>query len=222
MGWRDIDWGDAPGWFGGLSLVLALTIFMRDRSNAMRAQLDRVALSPVTVDQRVSSVVGTGVATAKFTVRNGSDRPIHVAQLALVLRSTWVMWVKHDTRTGSVSEESTPLPGTKAHWICFDAFDIAAQDTWSQSRELVLELGEQAPEGAYALRSRDGVECDIAWLLVSDDGGRRWEVHPGIAPNAKRIRWYSRPKEGQPLSWFSRLMRRFIVPHTKVRLTTDQ
>ena len=47
--WSDIDWGSAPTWvagvLGGLSLVLALSIFLRDRTNAERAHVDRVGPS---------------------------------------------------------------------------------------------------------------------------------------------------------------------------------
>jgi hypothetical protein len=68
----------------------------------------------------------------------------------------------------------------------------------------------------------EGVRCEIAWLLIRDNAGRRWEVRPGIARRAKRIRWYHRPKEFQPLLWFSPLMRRFLVIRSKVRLTSDQ
>jgi hypothetical protein len=44
----------------------------------------------------------------------------------------------------------------------------------------------------------------------------------GIARRAKRIRWYSRPREFQSLLGFSPLMRRFLVTRSKVRLTSDQ
>jgi hypothetical protein len=96
--WSDIDWGTAPAWvagvLGGLSLVLALTIFLRDHINAERAQVDRVGPSTrvLTYTGHLLDAPGTSArATAQVTVRDGSDLPVHVAMLAYVLRTRWAL-----------------------------------------------------------------------------------------------------------------------------------
>ena len=96
--WSDIDWGTAPAWvagvFGGLSLVLALSIFSRDRTNAERAQVDRIGPSGKVLKytwRELDAPELAAQATAEFTVRNASDLPVHVAQFAFVWRTMWAM-----------------------------------------------------------------------------------------------------------------------------------
>jgi hypothetical protein len=38
----DLDWGNVPAWLGALSLILAYRVFMRDRYNAQRGQMDKL------------------------------------------------------------------------------------------------------------------------------------------------------------------------------------
>jgi hypothetical protein len=221
--WSDIDWGTVPTWiagvFGGLSLVVALSIFLRDRINAERAQVDRVgALAKFgAYGGEPDGPPEAVTATAEITVQNASDLPVHVAQMAFVLRTTWAM--AEADESGAVSAW-TPVPGTDPFWDTFPPFDLAPQEVWTSEPE--VNLSHLAPEGVAQLGLDDGgVTCEIAWLLIRDNAGRRWEVRPGITRRAKRIRWYSRPKEFQPLSWFSPLMRPFLVKRSKVRLTSD-
>jgi hypothetical protein len=39
-----VDWGNVPAWLGAGSLLLAFTIFIRDRRNSDRLQVDRVGV----------------------------------------------------------------------------------------------------------------------------------------------------------------------------------
>jgi hypothetical protein len=230
LGWEssDVDWGTVPTWIagvaGGISLVLALSIFLRDHINAERAQVDRIGPSrKVSYPWRALDVPELAAqATAEFTVRNASDLPVHVAQLAFVLRTKWAVL---DTDQPAVKSGAldvwTPVPGTDAFWSIFAPFDVAPQEVWTSGPK-EQDLSHLAPEGATQLwLGGDGVKCDIAWMLIRDNAGRRWEVRPGIARRAKRIRWYSRAKEFQPPLWFSPLGRRFAVLRSRVRLTSD-
>jgi hypothetical protein len=225
--WSDIDWGTAPAWvagvLGGLSLVLALTIFLRDHINAERAQVDRVGPSTrvLTYTGHLLDAPGTSArATAQVTVRDGSDLPVHVAMLAYVLRTRWAL---PDTDNSYPPGSWTVTPGTDVHWLLVGPFDVAPQDVWPGPAPTEHDLSHLAPERATQLSpGGEGVRCEIAWMLIRDNAGRRWEVRPGIARRAKRIRWYSRPKEYQPPMWYSWLTRRFIVKRSKVRLTSDQ
>jgi hypothetical protein len=124
-----------------------------------------------------------------------------------------------DAKTLRREVVATRVYGTDPLWSVFPTFDVAPQAEWSSGPK-EQDLSHQAPEGATQLwLGGDGVTCEIAWLLIRDNAGRRWEVRPGIARRAKRIRWYSRPKEFQPPLWFSALMRRFLVTRSKVRLS---
>jgi hypothetical protein len=208
-----LDWSTL---LGAVSLVLALTIFLRDRINAERAQVDRVGPSATVLDYTGHLLDAPGVsarATAQVTVRNASDLPVHVAQVAYVLRTNWAV--------PQADGASILTPGADVQWFIVPPFDVAPQHVWT-SAPTEQDLSHLAPEGATQLSLGDGVTCEIAWLLIRDNAGRRWEVRPGIARRAKRIRWYSRPKEFQPLLWFSPPMRRFLVTRSKVRLTSDQ
>ncbi len=129
--WSDIDWGSAPTWvagvLGGLSLVLALSIFLRDRTNAERAHVDRVGpsvkVSYPWPDLLVDTSEPAATATAELTVRNASDLPVHVAKLAYVLRTKWAM-PDTDVKSGAL-KAWTPTPGTDVAWAIFDPIDVA-------------------------------------------------------------------------------------------------
>jgi hypothetical protein len=38
-----VDWGSVPAYFGGIALVLTLTVLVRDRRERVRAQADKIA-----------------------------------------------------------------------------------------------------------------------------------------------------------------------------------
>jgi hypothetical protein len=39
---KDLDWGSVPAWLGAGSLLLAFVVFLRNRGNAERAQVDLI------------------------------------------------------------------------------------------------------------------------------------------------------------------------------------
>jgi hypothetical protein len=73
------------------------------------------------------------------------------------------------------------------------------------------------PDGAAGLDTWRSIWCEVSWLLVVDNAGRRWELRPAKGRRAKRIRWYHRPREYQPLDWFSPPVRRLVMMRSKVR-----
>jgi hypothetical protein len=124
-------------------------------------------------------------------------------------------------KSGAI-EAWKPLRGTDLLWSVFPTFEVAPQAEWSSGPN-EQDLSHQAPEGAAQLwLGGDGITCEIAWLLIRDNAGRRWEVRPGIARRAKADQMVQPPKEFQPPLWFSPLMRRFLVTRSNVRLTSDQ
>ena len=72
-----------------------------------------------------------------------------------------------------------------------------------ETRELRfgVNVAHMAPEGATQLDLFYGIRAHVEWLLVVDNAGRRWIVHPESGRRARRKgrRW--RPKEYMPHDW---------------------
>lgn len=91
-----VDWGNVPAWLGAGSLLLAFTIFIRDRRNSDRLQVDRIGLWFTETYERRMPGVGEDQgrveeADIQVHVRNASDLPADVVQLAYEIRSGWMV-----------------------------------------------------------------------------------------------------------------------------------
>jgi hypothetical protein len=79
MDLHDLDWGNVPAWLGAGSLILADVVFMCDRTNSDRVQVDLVGAWATVAYERsapdVSPRVETGLVTGHM--RNASELPVH-------------------------------------------------------------------------------------------------------------------------------------------------
>jgi hypothetical protein len=184
----DIDWGSLPAWASALSLFLAFLIFWRDRSNAERAQVDLVGAwakiehYPRSPDE---------LAGVRLYVKNASQLPIEVVQLAFEVQGRW--------RVRSGERSWRLVPGLKSRLWFKENLGVAPEETWNSS--LDANIADTIPEEGARLDQLESVRCVIRWLLVIDSAGRRWRLEPGKGRRAKRITRYSRPREYEP-RWF--------------------
>ncbi len=99
---NEIHWGSVPAWIAAagsllasLSLVLAFLVFRRDRENAERAQVDRLgAWATATYERRFPDIpnpprVEVGEVTGH--VRNGSELPVRVVYLKVLVETRWLV-----------------------------------------------------------------------------------------------------------------------------------
>jgi hypothetical protein len=91
-----VDWGNVPAWLGAGSLLLAFTIFIRDRWNSDRSQVDRVGVWFTETYERRMPGVGEDQgrveeADIQVHVRNASDLPADVVQLAYEIQTSWMV-----------------------------------------------------------------------------------------------------------------------------------
>jgi hypothetical protein len=178
----DLDWGSVPAWLGAGSLLLAFRIFWRDRSNAERSQVDLVGALGATEYERRAPDVSDRVekANAHLFVRNASELPIEVAQLACDLRTTWLV------PDGQLAYR--PVPGVQPHRSFIERIVVAPQVTWDGTYS--FDIAHLAPENAVQLDLIRGCVVVIRWLLIIDNAGRKWEVRPSSGTRARRVRWY--------------------------------
>jgi len=157
----DIDSGSAPTWVGGvlsgLSLVLALSIFMRDRTNAKRAQVDRIGPSvKVSYPWQAPDVPERmALATVDFTVRNGSDLPVRVEQLASCLQPMWAVPDPDAVKSGAI-EAWAPVRGTDPLVVLTLRSPLQAE--WSSGPK-EQDLSHQAPEIDHGNGSGSGTSA---------------------------------------------------------------
>jgi hypothetical protein len=166
------DWGSVPDWFGGVSLILAYVIFLRDRREKDRAQINLIAVWTEASWDEQNSI------THRIVVRNSSVLPIQVEEVKYDVLATW--W----SRTASGEEEKkqdrphevvpsfvpeAALP--KADWF--------KEDTWNPSK----------PDQAIRLA---GVTCELKSIRLTDNALRVWRLRSGgglVREHVRRGMW---------------------------------
>jgi len=199
--WNEQQWGNAAEWAAGvgtvLTLLLGLGILARDHLNAERAQVDLVgAWAEPIYEPRGFDQPRVDEASIMLKVRNASQLPITVVQVGYSVYTTW-----------SVTEDKfayDPVSGTEPV-RCFPAdFLVQPGETWdNKGTPNKVNFTHTAPPDAVQLDITNGVRCQIDWLLILDNAGRKWEVRPSRGGRAKRLAWYHRPEEYQPPEFFS-------------------
>ena len=200
------DWGSVPAWLGAGSLLLAYRVFLRDRANAERAQVDRVGVWGVAGYERRSPTDAARVETGevRLYVKNATDLPIEVRQVAYEIHTNWM--APDLTQLPPTAPGEDPKPphvwleeaGTRPQQYFVERIRVAPQETWEHQTE--INFAHMAPNGASQPALFHGVVCQISWVLVVDNAGRRWELRPTVGQRARRIRRY-RPREYQPRPW---------------------
>ncbi|MFJ4198347.1 hypothetical protein ACIP2Y_01740 [Streptomyces sviceus] len=208
------DWGTVPAWFGGLSLVLALLIFMRDRSAAERKDVDLVGAWWEAEWERKAPNNETGRAetgTVKLHFGNSGNLPVEIAQTAFEVRTKWALrdldqWEQEPD--GSLKKGYgvwTIQPGISSHKHFISNVRVPPQEKIDS--ETPIDVSDLAPDHADQLELFDGITCSILWMLIIGNAGRRWEVRPGVGRRARRIRWYHRRRENQPPDFWTNASR---------------
>lgn len=173
---RGLDWGSVPAWFAavlsGLSVLLALSILVRDRVLADREQARLVSMSWTGPSTTTKNALGveTQMYQMYVTLANDSEqaiyRPHFVAQLLKPWRRIWFLtksdraqleaegWVPVDSAAMIEFKES----GTGRPW------DFSAKE--SQSKNIVLHAHVKF--------------CSV-YLFFTDSHGLQWrrDLHTG-------------------------------------------
>jgi hypothetical protein len=198
--WDGLDWGSLPAWAGALSLFLAFRIFLRDHSNAERAQVDLIGTWGTTQyeirmpdeDSRLRR--GPHTATARLLIKNASALPIEVEHLTCKVETTWLI------RTGE--HEYDTVDGRKSEELYIPRTTVAPDSTWESPTEDFYYLTDEPPEGALQLSPIQGVRCVVTSPWIIDNAGRRWESRLGKGRRAKRVK-YRRPKTTPAGRWWT-------------------
>jgi hypothetical protein len=194
------DWGSVPAWLGAGSLLLAYRVFIRDRVNADRAQVDRVGVWGKTTHERKAPGDKARVDTGEVRLfaRNATDLPIEVRQVAYEIHTNWLVPDLDQCTDPDHPDVWLVEAGTRPEKCFVERIRVPPQETWEQS--FPISFAHLAPERASQPEWFHGVVCEISWILVVDNAGRRWELRPARGQRARRIRRY-RPREYQPARW---------------------
>jgi hypothetical protein len=202
-----LKFGTVPGWLAAGSLWLAFKVFRRDRENTERAQVDLMgawgAAWYVPAAENQENPLTPQDAGVKVWIRNASELPIEVAQLAYEVHTTWMVpetkgVPQHDCGCEPFGV-SKPVSGRKPLRKFVPPFRVPPQETVTHESRDNVDHTVPTPDA-----QRDPInspKCVINWLLLIDNAGRKWEVMPGKGGRAKRVgrRW--KPKEYQPREW---------------------
>jgi hypothetical protein len=122
-----------------------------------------------------------GMASVRINVRNGSELPVLVEELAFELRSKWKL---PPVRFGKSEDLYANLQmGTPAQFLIGDFGRVPPHET--RNREYRVDLAEVAPKGS---RSLYHMWCVVKRVGLVDDAGRGWWVQPNRAGRVKRVR----------------------------------
>ena len=195
--------GVIPEWFNGLSLLLALYLFLRSRRTDDRALVDRVGIWLTTEYERQAPDVGAAdrIEEGKFTLhaRNASDVPVEVHQVAFRIASEWAVEDRAPSSDGFGVWTIRPGVDQSRHFA--EWFLLAPDERKDVVDGQLVNVAHHAPERATALHLFGGITARVDWFLVVDNAGRRWEVRPGRGRQARRIHWYSLRREFYPPDW---------------------
>lgn len=88
-----VDWGNVPAWLGASSLLVAFSVFVRDRNERERTQVDRVGIWTSAEWDLKTPWDGDRVETGKinFSVRNSTDLPAELIRVAYDLHTRWIV-----------------------------------------------------------------------------------------------------------------------------------
>lgn len=194
------QYGTVPAWFGGLSLVLALILFFRDRRRDEREQIDKTAVwmtadwdPTLALREPNRTVEPTEEISYQIFAKNSNDVPVEIGHAAFVVQTGW--WVR-DNELSSILTH-----GTESSRLFQGTYLLAPGEQREQPAQKFY-VGHHAPLGANGLAMPpDGVTCRVAWFLATDNAGRRWEVRPGQGKRARRLRWYSYGRTWYPGDW---------------------
>ncbi len=209
---RDLDWGSVPAWVGAVSFVLAFKIFLRDRTTTQRQQVNLLGLwmKPTWDIKMPGEGLAHEITLARF-VRNGSELPIDVVQIAYDVQTCWM--VPHPEQWRPDLPVYGSVPGTDRMRFYAGPLRVVPGETWSDEAEPQrVNIAHLAPPNAAAIDIIDGASYKIRWALVSDNAGQRWVVRPGHP--TRRVRWYSPGRNAYPrnwLPWYQWTLRR--LPH---------
>jgi hypothetical protein len=181
-----IQWGNVAEWVAAVgtvgALLLALWLLAQDRRNAQRAQVDLVgAWSKPMYERKSPDAPRVEKAQTVIYVRNGSQLPVEVKQLAYSIHTQW--WVPV---LGS-KLVSKPVPGTEPIRAFVNDLRIPPRRTWNnKTYPYEFDLAHTVPERAQQLDLIQGVRCEIDWLLLVDRRARLRTV-PGNSPNSAAV-----------------------------------
>jgi hypothetical protein len=196
-------------------LLLAFQIFRRDRVKSDRAQVDSVGVWPeVTVRASLPGGPRHDAVEIRWCIRNASDRPVEVDQVAWSFETQWGVHVPTqpvppDHPDYPALEVRKYVPGKPDDLRLLNMMAVAPQET-QKSFWFPIVLTGLAPEiDALLSFMSGGVKPVIKYVLVTDNAGRRWEMRLKRGKRARRIYWYSRRGPYYPSEWQGPLGRRF-------------
>jgi hypothetical protein len=195
----DVDIATAGWLWAAGSLLLAGIIFLRDRRNAERTRVELIGAWGEG-EYEIKPPGGDVVQATIYThLRNASELPVVVKQLAYDVHTRW--YVEDHEQPSKLPQVYKPVDATEPHRAFVHDVKLAPGET----RDLTpyeVNLEHLAPEGSRQLDMVGGVKVEVAWLLVIDTAGRRWVIEPPHGGRAKRVRWWRRrSNEFMPARW---------------------
>lgn len=193
-------WGTVPEWLAAGSLIIAFAVFRRDRVNAERRQVDLLgAWATATYERREPSAERVEACRVVGHIRNASELPIRIKQIAYRVETSW--WVPDHPQTGSSIDVWVAQPGAGPYRSFQNDLEPLPP---GETRKLPFDVNvaHLAPPDAVQLGLADGVTPFVDWLLVIDNAGRKWEVRPETGRRAKQVtRRWRRSDEHMPQEW---------------------
>ena len=200
----DLDpawWGSVPAWLGAGSLILAYTVFRRDRVNAERRQVDPPALGqPRSTSDAFLEPHEWRSAKSSGTFAMQASCPFALGRLRTGLRPPgW--WRTKSSRCpkvvhGCPNRARGRIARSRKTWTRCPP----ERRTTSRSPS-TWHIWPHRSRSSWRTRA-DGVTPRVDWLLVVDNAGRKWEVRPETGRSAKRVHQHWRPSDAyMPRQW---------------------
>ncbi|MER5195945.1 hypothetical protein ACWD3J_26560 [Streptomyces sp. NPDC002755] len=200
----EADWGTVPAWMSAGSLLLAFRIFLKDRWNSEREQVDAVGVwATIESTERVNEDSEMWSAIISLTIKNNSKLPVDVLDLSCGIIGRSIRKSSNSESAASF-DESPPMlnindkyhsKGTK---VRFGSHRIPPEESWVPPYG--YEISYLHPKG---LDKEESWELEVVPLVLTvvDNAGRMWKLHPASGFRARRVRWLERREISRKRKW---------------------
>lgn len=172
--------GTIPAWFGGLSLLLAFRLFLRDRKNNDRAEIDKVVVWWSTkYDRRMPGQLAR-VEEIEHTLhaKNSSDGVVTIEAITARVSPRWV--VPDLEQTSPELPVWSVEPGVATDEISiWTPFDIPPDDKIPEHAQ-PFNVAHHAKVDDAQIEIFGGATITVLWFLAVDNVGKSGAVRGSL------------------------------------------
>ncbi|MER5451199.1 hypothetical protein ABT065_37175 [Streptomyces sp. NPDC002764] len=196
------DWGTVPAWLGAGSLILAFRVFLRDRRNAERNQVDSVgAWGSIESIKSKNGQFGVQTAIMRLSIKNSSDLPVDIVDATFGVAARLINSTGKEValRESGYRAEISAQQHPEEEKFRVGVRRLPPGETWVSPHG--FDITFNYPDVDDSGKLRWDIQFVVLSLIVLDNAGRVWQLRPASGSRAREVRWYNK-KRVLPKMWW--------------------